>query len=122
MCIIHNLYNSYSQWENYFKWRLVARYFGFLGTENLQIMQSFHLATEGVAVDDSRAMTCVGILQSVVPHTLARLYTKNILPNGTREEMSSIARDVMAAFKDNLEDNTWLDQQTINVSVDKVQQ
>ena len=85
-------------------------------------MQLFHQATEGVAVHNSRAVTCVGILQSVVPHTLARLYTKNILPNGTREEMSNIARDVMTAFKDNLEDNTWLDQQTINASVDKVQQ
>ena len=108
--------------ENYFKWRLVARYFGFLGTDHLQVIQKFHQNIEGLAIDSSRAATCVGILQSVVPYTLARLYTKYILPSGTREEMSTTASDIMTAFKDNLENNTWLDQQTIDASVDKVQQ
>ena len=76
---------------------------------------------QGVAVDSSRAITCVGVLQSVVPYTLARLYTEYILPDGTREEMNSTASDIMTAFKDNLDNNTWLDQQTIDASIEKVQ-
>ena len=110
----------FSAWENYFKWQLVHTYLPYLGTNHLQAIHSFHQATEGVAADSSRAFTCISALQTVVPYTLARLYTKYILPNGTREEMSDIVTSIKTAFIDQLENNTWLDQQTINASIDKV--
>ena len=109
-----------SQWENYFKWQLINKFLSFLGTNHLQAVQLFRQATEGVAADSSRAVTCVSSLQTVVPFTLARLYTKYILPDGTKNDMSEVASDIMTAFKERLENNTWLDQQTINASIEKV--
>ena len=109
-----------SQWENYFKWQLVFRYLPFLGTTHLRAVQLLRQATEGVAADSTRAITCVTSLQAVVPFTLARLYTKYILPSGTKDQMSEVASDIMAAFNESLESNTWLDQQTIIASIEKV--
>ena len=111
----------HSQWEDYFKWQLVHRYLPFLGTDHLQAFQSFREATEGVAADSNRAATCVTSLQSVVPYTLARLYAKYILPNGTIPQMSGIVNTIKTAFNERLESTTWLDQQTINASIEKVQ-
>ena len=83
-------------------------------------MQKFRQTIEGIAVDSNRASTCVSALQGVVPYTLARLYTKYILPNGTRDEMSETADAIITAFKDDLQTNTWLDQTTIRASINKV--
>ena len=83
-------------------------------------MQKFRQTIEGIAVDSNRASTCVSALQGVVPYTLARLYTKYILPNGTRDEMSETADAIITAFKDDLHTNTWLDQTTIRASINKV--
>ena len=83
-------------------------------------MQKFRQSIEGVPVDDSRASTCVSALQGVVPYTLARLYTKYILPNGTRDEMNETADAIITAFKDDLRNNTWLDQTTISAAIEKV--
>ena len=110
----------YSQWENYFKWQLIYKYIPFLGTNHLQAVQRFRQTIEGIAVDSSRASTCVSALQVVVPYTLARLYTKYILPDGARDEMNETADAIITAFKDDLHKNTWLDQTTISASVDKV--
>ena len=110
----------YSQWENYFKWQLVHKYLPFLGTTHLQAIQAFRQTTEGVSADSSRVFTCVRALQTVVPFTLARLYTKFILPNGTREQMSEMVTAIKTAFIEELKNNTWLDQQTIDASIDKV--
>ena len=110
----------YSQWENYFKWQLINKYIPFLGTNHLQAVQRFRQTIEGVAVDSSRASTCVSSLQEVVPYTLARLYAKYILPDGTRDEMNETADAIITAFKDDLRINTWLDQPTISAAVEKV--
>ena len=109
-----------SEWEDYFKWQLVHRYLPFLGTNHLQAFQLFREATEGVAADSNRASTCVTSLQAVVPYTLARLYAKYILPIGTIPQMSGIITTIKTAFNKRLENTTWLDQQTINASIEKV--
>ena len=83
-------------------------------------MQKFRQTIEGVAVDSNRASTCVSALQGVVPYTLARLYAKYILPDGTRDEMNETADAIITAFKDDLRTNTWLDQTTIDASIEKV--
>ena len=73
-----------------------------------------------MAADSNRAITCVTSLQAVVPYTLARLYAKYILPSGSKDQMSQVASDLMAAFNESLMSNTWLDQQTIIASIEKV--
>ena len=83
-------------------------------------MQRFRQTVEGIAVDSSRASTCVSDLQEVVPYTLARLYTKYILPDGTRDVMNETADAIITAFKYELCTNTWLDQTTISAAIEKV--
>ena len=91
-----------------------------MGTNHLQTVQKFRQTIEGIAVDSNRASTCVSALQGVVPYTLARLYTKYILPDGTRDEMNETADAIITAFKDDLRTNTWLDKTTIGASIEKV--
>ena len=116
----HNHCSLYSQWEKYFKWHLINKYIPFLGTNHLQAVQRFRQTVEGIAVDSSRASTCVSDLQIIVPYTLARLYTKYILPDGTRDEMNETADAIITTFKYELCTNTWLDQTTISAAIEKV--
>ena len=61
-------------------------------------MQRFRQTIEGIAVDSSRASTCVSDLQTIVPYTLGRLYAKYILPDGTRDEMNETADAIMLNY------------------------
>ena len=83
-------------------------------------MQRFRQTIEGIAVDSSRASTCVSDLQTIVPYTLGRLYAKYILPDGTRDEVNETADAIITAFKDDLRINAWLDQPTISAAIEKV--
>ena len=52
--------------------------------------------------------------------SMARLYTMYVLDPGTRANVTIMIEEVKNAFKQRLQSNTWLDPQTIQASVAKV--
>ncbi len=102
---------SVSVIENYFKWKLVAGYISLLGEDFLNNYYAFTQATVGSGKVD-RYLTCISLLEDIVPFTVARLYTDYVLPEGTRGNVSAMIKEIKDAFEARLEENPWLDDVT----------
>lgn len=59
-----------------------------------------------------RYLTCISVLESLVPFSVSRLYTEHVLPEGTKGNVSVMVKEIKDAFEARLEKNTWLDDQT----------
>ena len=73
-----------------------------------------------LAASSTRYVRCIMDLQTLVPYALSLLYTEQVLPSGTKEEIQNMASEIKTAFIQRLENNIWIDQPTKQASIDKV--
>ena len=104
-------YYYFSIHENYFKWQLISRYVPFLGDAFLSNYYDFSTIISGSGKVD-RYLVCISTLETLVPFSVSRLYTENILPNGTKGNVSAMVQEIKNAFEARLDENKWLDDTT----------
>ncbi|XP_064384785.1 endothelin-converting enzyme homolog isoform X2 [Halichondria panicea] len=115
------LYNSTEQsvLENYAKWQLIRSYIPYLSDNFVNVYYAFTKTTQGSG-EQQRYKTCIGVVQDLLPIALARPYSKYVLPQGTKGNVSMVVDNIKSAFKERLDANTWLDATTKEKCKDKV--
>lgn len=97
--------------ENYALWQLIRSYIPYLGENFTGAYYNFSQKVQGSG-QLQRYQTCISYVQSVMPMALARIYTLNVLPNGTKEDLVTMISKIEAAFQERLSVNNWLDDTT----------
>lgn len=67
--------------KDYAKWQLLYQYLSYVDTETLSIANEIQRIAFGKN-DDERAITCVQVVEEVVPLALSRVFVENLLPDG----------------------------------------
>lgn len=112
----HNLSDVLAQTDNvtvrdYVMWHYIRGFIPYLSQDFLQVYYNFTRVVTGSGEID-RNQTCLAIVQQAMPIALARPYTEYVLPSGTKEVVTDMIPEVKKAFKERVNDSTWLEDPT----------
>ena len=104
---------------NYVMWQLVSGYTTYLSQNFSDVYYKFAHNVTGSGAKP-RNITCISLVQKVLPISLARLYTEFILPEGTKSSVVTMISHIKHAFKDRVNESVWLDNTTKQRCIEKV--
>lgn len=106
--------------ENYFGWLVVSRY-GSSSSESFRDVRfEFNKVHQGVTRSTERWRSCLSLANSHLSWAISRLYIDNYFTEQEKKEAASLIEEVQHAFVHLLRENSWLDAQTKNASISKL--
>ena len=104
---------------DYTMWQWVKGYVGFLSSDFREEYYNFteHITGSG---ERERNLTCLSLVQSVLPIALARPFTEFYFPSNAKSSVTDMITQIKEAFKVRLDDKTWIDNDTREQCKEKV--
>lgn len=104
----------------YIGWRIIQQFLPY-STENFRLAKfKFNQVTKGVTSLEPRNTTCVAFTNANIPMGLSRLYIEKFFTEKEKNDAAKLIDFVQEAYSEIISENTWLDSQTKNASLNKL--
>ncbi|XP_071839766.1 endothelin-converting enzyme 1-like isoform X1 [Apostichopus japonicus] len=98
--------------KNYMIWKFVAMFVGFLSEDFRQADDDFQSVLSGAKDSQPKWRTCITDTDEALGFALGALFVKESFQGGSKEIAAEMVEKVRSAFKRNLPDLDWMDEET----------
>ncbi|EFQ58242.1 peptidase family M13 [Streptococcus downei F0415] len=91
-----------------------------LGQQNRQVASAFQQATSGTTKIESKEKNAYTHTSYTFGHVLGDYYGKKYFGQQARQDVTKIAKNIIASYKKRLNANTWLSQETKAMAIKKL--
>ncbi|XP_008424089.1 neprilysin-like isoform X2 [Poecilia reticulata] len=105
--------------QNYLVWRFVMRMVEWLSQPYRNISNTFHKVLTGKTSEVAVWRLCALYVNSYLKQAVGRLYVQEAFSENSKELMEEMIKDIREVFISNLNDLTWMDEETKKAAEEK---
>ena len=112
---------SVEAWKDYLRVRVLAAYARYLEDEFRTIYNDFYEGVvRGAKKNPTRPQRAVFVINTIMGDAVGKIYVERFFPPSSKKKMETLVANVKAAFKDRLQNNTWLSNPTKDLAIVKL--
>ena len=112
---------SIEDWQTYLRWHLVHSMASYLSKpfedENFRF---YSQELRGVKEMQPRWKRVIGVIDGEIGEALGKLYVAKHFPPAAKERMDKLVKNLMAAYRERLEDREWMGEKTRKLALAKL--
>lgn len=105
---------------NYMGWLAIQTYARYLNKEMIAAKLEYSKATTGVTNEPERWYTCIKEVNKLLSFAMSRIYVEMVVKKDTKAKTTKMVNDFKDAFHEILKNVTWLDEETRDRAIDKL--
>ena len=108
-------------WKDYLRVRVLAAYARYLEDEIRTIYNDFYEGVvRGAKKNPTRLQRAVFVINTIMGDAVGKIYVERFFPPSSKKRMETLVANVKAAFKDRIQNNTWISGSTKDRAIFKL--